>query len=178
MAEVATLARPYARAAFEYAEAQGLVAEWRAFLERLARVGTLAPVHDLVTSPAAGSARRAEVLAEVAGMKIPAGGANFLHLLADNGRLGALGAVAEEFVALVEAAEATAEVTIETAIALDEPTSKRLLAALGKRLGRELEAQFRVVPALLGGVVVRIGDEVIDASLATRLARLANSMAL
>ncbi|MGH8161847.1 MAG: F0F1 ATP synthase subunit delta [Gammaproteobacteria bacterium] len=177
MAEVATLARPYARAAFEYAEEQGFVAEWRGFLGRLAEVSALSPVHDLVTSPAAGRERRAEVLADVAGVKAPAGGMNFLRLLADNGRLGVLPAVAAEFVRLVEAAEATAEVTIETAVALDETTSKRLLGALGKRLGRELEAQFRVVPALLGGVVVRIGDEVIDASLATRLARLANNMA-
>jgi F-type H+-transporting ATPase subunit delta len=177
MADAATLARPYARSAFETAKAHGAVAEWRGFLARLGEVLTLAPVHDLIASPAASRARRAEVLVQVAGVKSPEGGENFLRLLADNGRLAVLPAVAAAFARLEEEAEATAEVTIETAVELSEAGSERLLAALGKRLGRELEARFRVVPELIGGVVVRIGDEVIDASLATRLARLANAMA-
>ncbi|MGH7058582.1 MAG: F0F1 ATP synthase subunit delta [Acetobacteraceae bacterium] len=177
MADVATLARPYARAAFEYAGTRAAVDEWRLFLTRLAELATLAPVHDLFSSPAVGRARRAEVLGEIAGVAVPAGGENFLRLMAENGRLGVLPAVAAEFRRLEEAAEAVAEVTIETAVALDRATSDRLVAGLGKRLGRRLDAHFRVTPALIGGVVVRIGDEVIDASLATRLSRLAHSMA-
>jgi len=176
VADLATLARPYARAAFEYARSHDVVKPWRDFLERLGEASTLAPVHALVTTPAAGRAERARVLLEVVGGNAPAGGANFLHLMADNARLGVLPAVAEEFVRLEEEAEATAEVVIETAVALNEASSKRLLTALGKRLGRELEAQFRVAPELIGGVVVRIGDEVIDASLATRLERLTGAM--
>lgn len=177
MADVATLARPYARAAFEYARAQRAVAEWQAFLARLAELATLKPVHDLFSSPVVGRARRAEVLGEIAGVDLPAGGENFLRLMAENGRLGTLPGVAAEFRRLEEAAQAVAEVTIETAVALDRATSDRLVAALGKRLERKLEVRFQVVPELIGGVVVRIGDEVIDASLATRLARLANQMA-
>ncbi|MDN5864073.1 MAG: F0F1 ATP synthase subunit delta [Gammaproteobacteria bacterium] len=176
MADYATLARPYARAAFEYAQAHDLIRPWREFLDRLAGVSALAPVHDLIATPVVSRARRAEVLADVAGAKMPDGGGNFLHLLADNGRLAALPAVAEEFARLEEQMEATAEVVIETAVELGKGSATRLVAALGKRLGRELEAQFRVTPDIIGGVVVRIGDEVIDASLATRLARLANQM--
>lgn len=177
MADHATLARPYARAAFEYARAHDHVRSWRGFLVGLAEVSALAPVHDLVATPVATRARRAEVLQEVAGVNVPEGGANFLRLLADNGRLSALPAVAEEFARLEEKTEATAEVVIETALALREDGSKRLVAALGRHLGRELEARFEVNPGIIGGIVVRIGDEVIDASLATRLARLADQMA-
>src|SRR5699024_10044780 len=124
----------------------------------------------------ASRARRAEVLLALAGVEAPTGGENLLRLMADNGRLAVLPAVYEEFVRLEEEAEATAEVVVETAVALSEASSKRLLAALGQRLGRELRAQFRVVPELIGGVVIRIGDEVIDASVATRLERLAGAM--
>ncbi len=177
MADIATLARPYARAAYEYAAAQGAVDAWRLLLSRLAELAALAPVHDLFSSPVAGRDRRAEVLGEIAGVDLPPGAGNLLRLMAENGRLGVLPAVAAEFRRLEEAAEAVADVTIETAVALDRATSERLVAALGKRLGRRLEARFQVTPALIGGVVVRIGDEVIDASLATRLARLANQMA-
>jgi F-type H+-transporting ATPase subunit delta len=176
MAELATLARPYARAAFEYARAHEQIGDWRDFLERLAELSELVPVHDLVTTPLASRARRAEVLLAIVGGEPPEGGENLLHLMADNGRLDVLAAVSEEFVRLEEEAEATAEVVVETAVELSEASSERLLAALGKRLGRELEAQFRVVPELIGGVVIRIGDEVIDASLATRLERLAGAM--
>lgn len=176
MAELATLARPYARAAFEYARANDQIGDWRHFLERLGELSGLASVHDLVTTPLASRARRAEVLLAVAGVKTPKGGKNLLHLMADNGRLDVLSAVSEEFVRLEEEAEATAQVVVETAVELSEASSERLLAGLGKRLGRELEAQFRVVPELIGGVVVRIGDEVIDASVATRLERLAGAM--
>lgn len=176
MADSTTLARPYARAAFEYAHEHDRIAAWHGFLERLADLYGLKPVRDLVSTPAAGRARRAEVLASLSGGSVPEGGENFLHLLADKGRLAVLPDVAEEFSRLAEEAQSTAEVVVETAVELSEAGSRRLLSALGKRLGRELDARFRVVPELVGGVVVRIGDEVIDASVATRLERLAGAM--
>lgn len=177
MADPRTFARPYARAAFDYANAHGAVEEWRAFLDRLAELAVLDPVHDLVSSPAVSRERRAEVLAEIAGVAVPRGGDNFLRLMARNGRLEILPAVDEEFARLEALAEGTVEAVIETAVDLDPAAAEKLVEALGKRLGRKLEASFRVVPEIIGGVVVRLGDQVIDASLATRLARLARAMA-
>jgi F-type H+-transporting ATPase subunit delta len=177
MADASTFARPYARAAFDYANEHKAVGEWRRFLDRLAELATLAPVHDLVSTPAVSRERRAEVLAEIADVAVPRGGDNFLRLMARNGRLEALPAVAEEFARLEALAEATVEAVIETAVELEPAAADRLVAALSKRLGRKLEASFRVAPDIIGGVIVRLGDQVIDASLATRLTRLARAMA-
>jgi len=177
MADQATFARPYARAAFAYASEHRALAAWRTFLDRLAELAALAPVRDLMSSPAAGRGERAEVFAELAGDTVPEGGRNLLRAMAANGRLEVLPAVAAEFARLEAEAETTARAVVETAVPVDAPLTERLVAALGEHLGRKVEADFRVVPDILGGVVVRIGDHVIDASLATRLARLARAMA-
>ncbi|MGA7965608.1 MAG: F0F1 ATP synthase subunit delta [Gammaproteobacteria bacterium] len=176
MADNATLARPYARAAFEYARAADALEPWRDFFDRLAQLVALQPVRDLITSPEAERDERAALIAELAGEPRPEGAANLLKLMAENGRLEVIPAVAAEFGRLATEAETTIDVTIETAEKLGEDSSERLVAALGKRFGRRIEASFEVVPAIIGGVVMRIGDHVIDASLATRLRRLAKTM--
>ncbi|MGH8128600.1 MAG: F0F1 ATP synthase subunit delta [Gammaproteobacteria bacterium] len=175
MADLATLARPYARAAFEYARDADALAPWGAFFERLAALVALTPVSDLITSPEVGHDERAALIGELAG-DLPSGGANLLRLMAANGRLEVLPAVTAEFGRLAAEAETTVDVTIETAEKLGEASSERLIAALAKRFGRKIEASFEVVPEIIGGVVMRIGDQVIDASLATRLRRLAKTM--
>lgn len=177
MAEAATLARPYARAAFEYARAQGALEAWGAFFRRMAELVATAPVRDLISSPEASRAERAKLLAELAPRALPEGGENLLHLMADHGRLALLPTVEEEFGRLRSRAETTASAVVETAIALDEAAARRLTDAVSERLGRKVEANFRVAPEIIGGAIVRVGDQVIDASLATRLMRLARAMA-
>ncbi len=177
MPDPVTLARPYARAAFEYAREQDVLSHWQNFLVRLTELIALAPVRDLITSPAVGRTERAELLGELSGKRLPAGGANLLHLMADTGRLRVLPALAAEFVRLAAEAETTAKVVIETAVPLEEAHSERLLEALSQRLDRKIEARFEVVPKIIGGVVIRVDDHVIDGSIATRLRRLARAMA-
>ena len=177
MADLATLARPYARAAFEYAREQDALSRWQNFLVHLAELIALAPVRDLITSPAVGCTERAELLGELAGKRLPAGGANLLHLMADTGRLRVLPALAAEFVRLTAEAETTAKVVIETAVPLEKAHSERLLEALSQRLDCKIEARFEVVPEIIGGVIIRAGDHVIDDSVVTRLRRLARAMA-
>ena len=177
MADHATLARPYARAAFEYARDADTLVQWRMFLVRLADLIALAPVRDLITSSEVGHDERAALLEELVGTDLPAGGANLLRLMSANSRLAVLPALTGEFVHLADAAETTLEVEIETAVALEKTHSERLIVALGKRLGHRIKARFAVVPEIVGGVVIRIGDHVMDASLATRLRRLTRAMA-
>lgn len=177
MADSATFARPYARAAFEIARERGELDTWAAFLARLAALLALQPARDLVASPEASRAERARVLAELAGKAIPAGGENLLHLMSDYGRLDTLPAVAAEFQRLQAEAETTAKAVVETAVPLDREVAGRLVEAIGKRLERKVEATFEVKPEMIGGVIVRVGDHVIDASLATRLTRLGRAMA-
>ncbi len=177
MADLTTLARPYARAAFEYAHERDELSQWRDFLVRLAELIALAPVRDLITSPAVGRAERAELLGELVDGHLPSGGANLLRLMADTGRLQALPALAAEFAQLAAKAETTVKVVIETAVPLDKAQSERLLDALSRRLDCKIEAHFEVVPEIIGGVVIRADDHVIDGSIATRLQRLARVMA-
>ncbi len=177
MADLTTLARPYARAAFEYARERDALSHWRDFLARLAELIALAPVRDLITSPAVGRAERADLLGELADGHLPPGGANLLRLMADTGRLRALPALAAEFARLAAKAETTVKVVIETAVPLDQAHSEHLIEALSRRLDCKIEAHFEVVPEIIGGVVIRADDHVIDGSIATRLRRLARAMA-
>ncbi len=176
MADLTTYARPYARAAIQWAREHDALAAWRVFLDRLAALAEVPAVRDLMSSPEAGREDRARVLAELAGDAVPAGGANLLGVMARNGRLEALPAVAAEFARLQAEAEATARAVIDTAVPIDQAVADRLVAALATHVGRKVDATFRVVPEIIGGVVVRIGDHVIDASLAARLRRLAQAM--
>ncbi|GBE10252.1 ATP synthase subunit delta [bacterium BMS3Bbin12] len=176
MADLTTLARPYARAAFEYARERNALPPWRNFLLHLSELVALAPVRDLITSPAVKRAERAELLGELASEHPPSGGANLLRLMAENDRLQVLPALAAEFMRLAAMAETTAKVVIETAVPLEKAHSERLIEALSRRLDCKIEAHFEVVPEIIGGVVIRADDHVIDGSIATRLRRLARAM--
>ena len=102
---------------------------------------------------------------------------NFLHLLADNGRLALLPEISAQFAALRADVENTADVTVTSALPLTAEQSARLVAALQKRLGRTIRLHAEVDTALVGGAVVRAGDFVVDGSLRGRIERLGNLMA-
>jgi F-type H+-transporting ATPase subunit delta len=102
---------------------------------------------------------------------------NFIHLLADNGRLAALPQVAEQYAALRAEVENTVDVTVTSALPLTAEQSDKLVQALSRRLRRTVRLSATVDPSLVGGAVVRAGDFVIDGSLRGRVERLANTMA-
>ena len=175
MAEKATIARPYARAAFEYANANGALADWSAALGAAAQVAADPRVEPLLSSP--------EVRAEaITGLVAEAAGAatgpvrNFLDLLAENGRLAWLPEIAAQYEVLRREAEQVADVEVVSAMELDEAQKARLAQALRTRLGREVRMHTRTDASLIGGAIVRAGDLVIDGSLRGRLGRLASEM--
>ena len=176
MADAATIARPYARAAFEHAHAAGQLAPWGGLLARAA-----AAVADERVAPLLGNphVRRADLVAlvtEVAGAGDEQA-RNFVQLLADNGRLALLPQVAAQYEALRSEVENTVDVTVTSALPLTAEQSDKLAQALTRRLRRTVRLTATVDPSLIGGAVVRAGDFVVDGSLRGRVERLGNTMA-
>ena len=175
MAEQATVARPYARAAFEHAHAAGRLAAWSQLLAVGAAVAASPGADDLFGNPRVSEAQLIEFIAGIAtdaGASVDAHARNFLALLAHNRRLGYLPAIATQFEALRAEVENTLDVEVTTAFALTPAQREQLSAALGTRFKRHVRLAESVDATLLGGAIVRAGDLVIDGSVQGRLARL------
>jgi F-type H+-transporting ATPase subunit delta len=172
MAERATIARPYARAAFAHAREQGRVAEWSAWLAVARDVVLSEEFQKLERSPGVGSQDLEALVAGICGDRIDASGVALLRLLTENGRLDFLPEIAERFQELEAEDSNVADVEVVSAAALDGGQQERLAGALRQRLGRDVRLSCTVDPALIGGAVVRSGDLLIDGSLRGKLERL------
>jgi F-type H+-transporting ATPase subunit delta len=176
MAEFSTLARPYAKAAFEYAVANGALESWSEALAWLAQLVEDAQLSALLRSPAVGRAQRAGLLIELGGDRLPAPVRNFVQVLAGNDRLLLLPVISAQFQALKADHQRLVEVEVTSAAPLAEDQQQRLAAALVRRLGREVRIQVSIDPGLIGGAIIRAGDTVIDGSLRGRLNKLAGAL--
>jgi F-type H+-transporting ATPase subunit delta len=172
MAERATIARPYAKAAFAYAREAGRVAEWSSWLATARSVVASEEFQKLERSPGVTTAELAQLVAGICGDGLDDHGKAFLALLAENGRLDFLPEIANRFEELQAEDQNVADVVIVSATALDERQKERLAGALRHRLRRDVRLQCSVDPSLIGGAVVRSGDLLIDGSLKERLGRL------
>jgi F-type H+-transporting ATPase subunit delta len=176
VAERATIARPYAKAAFEYARAANAFAAWSQGLTTAAEVVADPRVVPLTKDPRWQGGDLVKLIAEVAGAKLDAGMQNFLRVLSENRRLPLLPEIAAHYEVLRSAVENTVDVEVISAVPLTDSQTEKLKAALGARLKRQVRMQNSVDAALLGGAVVRAGDLVIDGSLKGRLERLATEL--
>jgi len=173
MADRLTIARPYARAAFEEARKNGGLAPWSDALQAAALVVQDPRVASLLDNPRVTPEELAQLVDGIAAPKLGEQGANFVRTLADNHRLGYLPEIAEIFATLKDDVEGVADVTLTSASALDEAQRDKLQAALERRLKRKVRLHCQTDPALIGGAVLQAGDLVIDGSLRTRLERIA-----
>lgn len=175
MIEPLTLARPYARAAFELASQQHVLGEWAHRLAFAAQVASEAQVAALFGDP------RIEPRA-LTTLFVPEGEAadspfvEFVHLLADNHRLTALPEIAALFEQYKREAERVLKVSVRSASPIDAAETQRLRDALKKRFDREIELQQTLDPSMLGGAVIDAGELVIDGSVRGRLARLETAL--
>ena len=179
MAEKATVARPYARAAFEYAREHGALGAWSKLLSIGAAVASEPGIGALLGNPRVGAAELVELVAGVAassGATVDAQSRNFLSLLAQGGRIGYLPEIAAQFETLRAEIENTLDVEVTTAMSLSEAQKAHLSDALAKRFGRTVRIEEKVDASLVGGAIVRAGDLVIDGSLQGRLVRLEQQM--
>jgi len=176
MADKITVARPYAKAAFEEARARKRLGEWSRALARGAQVVGDARIERLIENPEVPSADVAQLVVGIAGAELGEFWRNFMLTLAANHRLGYLPQISHLFDALKDAAEGVADVTITSAAPLDAAQQRRLGEALAKRLQREVRLHCTTDPELIGGAVLRAGDLVIDGSLKGKLERMANEL--
>jgi F-type H+-transporting ATPase subunit delta len=176
VADEATIARPYARAAFEYAHAAGQLAAWGEILGRASLVLADERVQPLIGNPHITRADLVAFVVELAGASDNEHATNLVRLLADNGRLALLPDIAAQYAALRAEVENTVDVTVTSALPLTAEQSEKLQQALTRRLRRTVRLSATVAPALIGGAIVRAGDFVVDGSLRGRVERLGNIM--
>jgi F-type H+-transporting ATPase subunit delta len=176
VAERITIARPYAKAAF--AEAQkGKLEAWSQALATAAAVAADARVKALFGNPHVSPEQLAALFNEIGGASFDGGVQNFIATLAANRRLGFLPEVARRFEQLRADHERKVDVTVSSAVELSAAQRDKLVAALTKRLKREVRLHSELNPALLGGAVLRADDLVIDGSLSGGLSQLAAQVA-
>lgn len=176
MAESITLARPYAKALFEVAVADGTLDEWSQALAILSAVTADEKVAALLQSPALTAEQQAAALADICVDSLPEKGSNVIRLLAENRRLALVPQVADLFEALKAEYQKAVEVEVSTAFEISAETVELLSKALARRLDRQVSLQTRVDSSLIGGAVIRAGDTIIDNSVRGKLKKLAESM--
>jgi len=176
MADRSTIARPYARAAFEQARASKRLAPLSEALVTGASVVQDARVKNLLGNPSVSPAQLAQLVIGIAGDSLNEHGRNFVQTLAENRRLGYLPEIAAIFNELKDAEEGVVDVTVTSAAALDQQQQLTLSEALARKLKRQVRLHCETDPALIGGAVLRAGDLVIDGSLRARLVALATEL--
>ena len=170
MAELATIARPYAEALYK-AQAADLAgtASW---LEELAAIAHDAQLLEFADSPKVSDAQLFDLISGVVKTALPEAGKNFLRLAIENRRLVAVPEIAKQFRALKNALSGTADATVFSAFAIDATALADLSATLEKRFGRILNLRVEIDASLIGGIRVVVGDEVLDTSVKARLEQM------
>lgn len=176
MAEIAAAARPYAQAVARLAGDAGSWQAWSGMLALAAQVAADPRLALLAEMPAVPPERMARIMLAVCGARLTAEGANFVRLLAENRRLASLPEIARLFEEIKAGQEGVLAARITSAYPLSEDQLAGLVAKLETRFGRRIEALQEVDASLIGGVVIRVGDEVMDASMRGKLAGIAATL--
>jgi F-type H+-transporting ATPase subunit delta len=176
MAELSTLARPYAKAAFEYARDAKALPQWADQLSTAAAVTLDSTVAAVLNDPSLTAEQQAQALNDVCGDALSGEARNFIAILASNKRLALLPQIHSLFVMYKANQEKSVDVEVVSAFELADPARDKLADVLGKKLEREVNVRTSTDKDLLGGVLIRAGDLVIDGSVRGRLNKLAEAM--
>lgn len=176
MAETTTLARPYAKAAFEVAKQDNALEQWSKMLTLTAAVTGQDSVSSVLRDPSLSAEQIAKNFIVVCGDELNEKGQNFIRLLAENKRLVLLPDVSALYEILKANQEKSVDVEITTAFEISSDIAQKLADSLKSRLEREINLATKVDQSLLGGAVIRAGDTVIDSSVRGKLTKLAESM--
>ncbi len=174
MSEQSTLARPYAEAVFRLAKERNELGPWSKMLALAASVAADAQLIELATDPRLPRARFTQLFLDVCGRGLNKDGENLVRLLQDNRRIAVLPEIAHQFEQLKADAENRIDAEVLSAFDLDAAQLKSIAAALKKKLGREINLVSTVDKSLVGGVIIRAGDLVVDGSVRGRLRALAS----
>ncbi|WP_456296483.1 F0F1 ATP synthase subunit delta [Vibrio sp. AK197] len=175
MSDLTTIARPYAKAAFDFAVEKNELDQWGQMLSFAAEVANNEQIKELLTGSVSAD-KLAELFVAVCGEQVNAHGQNLLKVMAENGRLMALPDVCEQFLAFKQEHEKEIDVEVISATALSDQQQADISSKLEQRLERKVKLNCSVDEALLGGVIIRAGDLVIDNSARGRLNRLSDAL--
>lgn len=168
MAELATIARPYAEALFRLAQPKSL-AVWSDLLAEMAQIASVPELTELAHNPRADSAQVGEIFLSALKSTVTPEVKNFVTALVENGRLTLVPEIAAQFQTLKNSFESTADAEIVSAFPMTDAQVSELKVGLEKKFGCKLIATVTVDPSLIGGVKVTVGDEVLDTSVRARL---------
>ena len=176
MSSLTTLARPYAKAAFELANSDCNLAAWDDMLSAVAIITADEGMANWLQSPHSTAEKAVEIIAEAMGGEVDSRFQGYLGVLADNDRLSLCSEISRMFEHLRADAERRLQVRVVSATALQESDIERMQSALAKRFDREITLSNEIDADVLGGAIIYAGDQVIDGSLLGRLKRLEASL--
>ncbi|MDD5266002.1 MAG: F0F1 ATP synthase subunit delta [Methylococcales bacterium] len=176
MSELATLARPYAAAVFKRAKETHATATWSQSLAFMSAVLKNEDISVVIDNPKVSKQRLSALMLDICQEHVNQENENFLKLLVLNNRLGLLPSIAELFEAYKAEDEGYIEVEVSTAYALSKDAKQDVTATLEKTLGKKIHMNVTVDKSLIGGILVRAGDRVIDGSIRGRLQQLAKRL--
>ena len=175
MAELATIARPYAEALFKASSSD--VAGTSAWLEKVAVIAASPELKQFADNPKATAEQVIGVVAGAFGAPLAAPAQNFLGALLENGRFSVLPEIAKQFRALANAKSGSSDAVVYSAFPIDAAALANVSAALEKRFGRKLQVTVQQEPELIGGIRVVVGDEVLDTSVKAPLEQMKVALA-
>ena len=173
MAELTTIARPYAEAAFALARERNALPAWSGMLKLASTVVADSRVAGALDNPKFDAGAKESLLLSICGDRLDAEGRNFVRVLVEADRVALMPVISQLFETLKDEADGVAKATIETAFPLAGNDLAELTAALERRFGKKVEAAVVVRPELIGGARITVGDNVIDGTVQERLRALA-----
>lgn len=171
MAELATIARPYAEALFRVAKS-GNLAAWSDLVSEMAAVAALPDVKSFAANPKISDQQVIDTFLSLLKSNVTPEAKNFVAAVVENGRLSLLPEIGKQFHELKNSSEGAADVEITSAYEMTDAQVKDLLATLEKKFGRKLNPTVKVDNSLIGGVRVAVGDEVLDTSVRAKLQKM------
>jgi F-type H+-transporting ATPase subunit delta len=176
MAEIATVARPYAEATFKAALEKATLAATADSLAFLAAIAADEQMRLVLSDPRIGAKQKKELFGAIAGDRMDETSRNLLSVLVDNHRDSLIGEIAAQFDDLKREHERVVRARITSAQPLSDSQRDDIVSALERRYGKKVEAELDVDPQLLGGARVQVGDQVIHASVRDALAQMAAAL--
>jgi F-type H+-transporting ATPase subunit delta len=176
MAEIVTIARPYAEAVFGLADKAGAFAPWLRMLATMAQVAAHPDMRSCISNPNLGAKQLYDLFMELCREDFPADARNFVRVLIANDRLALLPQIHEQFIELKNELEGVVEAEIRTAFPLDNAQVNGLVADISRRLKRRVQPRVTLDKELIGGVRITTGDEVIDGSVRGKLEEMAAAL--
>ena len=176
MAETSTLARPYAQAIFNLAYANNTLKTWSDTLALLAEVAADEAMIEIINNPDISSEQTVSLIVDICKDNLDEQGINFVRLAAENDRLEVIPHIAQSFAAMCAEEGGSIEAQVISAYAVNATQKKSITEALKKKLGREVTIKTETDKSLIGGVIIRAGDIVIDGSVKTQLEKITHSL--